>query len=65
MDGFVMSGKAFAVCEDLRILAERNKGITVAEFLKQQRLERIHAAVARQFGISVEELKSTLYGGKL
>lgn len=48
MDGFVMSGKAFAVCEDLRILAERNKGITVAELLKKQRLERIEKALEQQ-----------------
>ena len=53
MDGFVMSGKAFAVCEDLRILAERNKGITVAELLKKQRLERIEKALEQQ-----------LHGGK-
>ena len=64
MEKLVMSGKAFAVCEDLRILAERNKGITVAELLKQQRLERIYEAEAKQFGVSVSELKSTLYGGK-
>lgn len=57
MDGFVMSGKAFAVCEDLRILAERNKGITVAELLQKQRLEQ-------ELGTTAEEPKSQLYGGK-
>ena len=64
MDGFVIAGKAFAVYEELRVLAERNKGITVAELLKKQRLERIHNAEAQQFGVSVEELKGKLHGGK-
>ena len=55
MDGFVMSGKAFTVCEDLRILAERNKGITVAELLTQQRRERMCEALAKQFGTTPDD----------
>jgi hypothetical protein len=60
MDGFVMAGKAFAVCEDLRLLAEQNKGKTVVELLNQHRRESLYAAVAKQFGVSVEELKIQL-----
>ena len=37
MDGFVISGKAFVVCEELRALAERNKGLTVAEMLNKRK----------------------------
>ena len=50
MDGFKIQGKAFCVVEDLRQFAEQHKGKTVAEFLKEKRLERIIAAEERQFG---------------
>lgn len=50
MDGFQMSGKAFCVVEDLRQFAEKHKGKTVSEFLKEKRRERIEKAIAEQFG---------------
>ena len=64
MDGFIIAGKAFAVCEDLRMLAERNKGKTVAELLKEQRQHKLQQAEAKQFGLPVEEFEKRLYGGK-
>ena len=51
MDGFVISGKAFVVCEELRALAERNKGLTVVEMLKQQNIQ------VQQVGASTSEHK--------
>lgn len=50
MDGLKIAGKAFCVVEDLRQFAEAHKGMTVAEFLKAKRRERVEQAEERQFG---------------
>ena len=50
MDGFQIAGKAFCVVEELRQFAETHKGITVAEFLKEKRREKLINAEERQFG---------------
>ena len=55
MDGFKIAGKAFAVCEDLRQIAEQNKGKTVAEILAKERLKR---TVERQLA----EIEKGVYG---
>ncbi len=60
MDGFKIVGRAFAVCEDLRIIAEQNKGKTVAQYMYEQRKERLERAVAAQFGMTVEEYRAAL-----
>ena len=52
-----LSGKAFTVCEDLRQLAEQNKGVTVDEYLKEQRKNRLEQAIAKQFGLTVAEYR--------
>lgn len=57
MEGFMASGKAFCVVEDLKRFAEEHKGITVAEFLRKRKEEKIEIAEAKQFGISVEEFR--------
>ena len=54
MKGFVITGKAFCVVEDLRRFAEEHKGKTLREVLLKRRLEE---AEARQFGVSVEEFR--------
>ena len=64
MDGFNMSGKAFFVVEELRRFAEQYKGKTVAEVLKEKRRERLEKAIAAQFGMTVEEYRSSLKGKK-
>lgn len=56
-----IEGKAFCVVEDLREFAERHKGQTVAEALRQRRIEEEEA---RQFGMSVDEYRVYLYGKK-
>lgn len=62
MDGFMLAGKAFAVCEDLRLLAEKNKGKTVAEMLMEQRKHQLEQAEAKQFGMTEKEFKKQLGG---
>ena len=57
MNGLAIAGKAFVVCEDIRQVAEQNKGKTVAEYLKEQREARLERAVARQFGMTVEAFR--------
>lgn len=55
MEGFMASGKAFCVVEDLKRFAEEHKGITVAEFLRKRREAQLEVVEAGQFGIDVEE----------
>jgi hypothetical protein len=62
MDGFRIAGKAFCVVEDLRQFAEQHKGMAVAEWLKQRRLERIERAEAKQFGMSELEFNTYILG---
>ena len=50
MDGFNMNGKAFCVVEDLRQFAEKHKGKTVSEVLRERRRERLEKAVEQQVG---------------
>ena len=50
MDGFVIAGKAFCVCEDLRMFAEKHKGKTLNEVLRERRLEEVEA---KQFGMTL------------
>jgi hypothetical protein len=47
-NGFRIAGKAFTVVEDLRQLAEQNKGKTVKEFLFEQRQKELHDIIDRQ-----------------
>ena len=46
--GFRIAGKAFCVVEDLRILANANKGKTVKEFCIEQRQKELHDIIDRQ-----------------
>lgn len=57
MDGFKMAGKAFCVCEDLKQFAAQHKGMTVAEFLKQRREEKLESEEAKQFGMTLTEYR--------
>lgn len=61
MDGFIIEGKAFCVCEDLRQIAEQNKGKTVGEYLRQRRIEQNEA---KQFGMTLEEYRKCINGSK-
>ena len=47
-NGFKIVGKAFCVVEDLRILANANKGKTVKEFCFEQRKKKLHDIIDRQ-----------------
>ena len=47
-NGFKIAGKAFTVVEDLRQLAEQNKGKTVKEFLLEKRQKELHDIIDRQ-----------------
>ena len=60
MEGFMASGKAFCVVEDLKRFAEEHKGITVAEFLKKRIEDQIEFAEAKQFGVSVENFRKII-----
>lgn len=60
MNGIEVAGKAFAVWEYLRQIAELNKGKTVEEYLKEQRKARLEQAEARQFGMTVEQFRGLL-----
>ena len=60
MEGFMASGKAFCVVEDLKRFAEEHKGITVAEFLRKRKEEKIEIAEAKQFGVSVENFRKII-----
>lgn len=60
MEGFMASGKAFCVVEDLKRFAEEHKGITVAEFLKKRKEDQIEIAEAKQFGVSVENFRKII-----
>lgn len=60
MNGFMVSGKAFCVVEDLKRFAEEHKGITVAEFLKKRKEDQIEIAEAKQFGVSVENFRKII-----
>ena len=60
MEGFMASGKAFCVVEDLKRFAEEHKGITVAEFLKKRKEDQIEIAEAKQFGVSVENFREII-----
>ena len=60
MEGFMASGKAFCVVEDLKRFAEKHKGITVAEFLRKRKEEKIEIAEAKQFGVSVENFRKII-----
>lgn len=51
MDGFIIAGKAFCVCEELRQFAKQHPNKSVAEWLKQLRIEKLEETEARQFGI--------------
>lgn len=64
MDGIRIAGKAFAVFEDLRQIAERNKGKTVAEVLSEIRKDRLEKAIAEQFGMTVEEYRGLMKNEK-
>lgn len=48
INGFRITGKAFTVVEDLRQLAEQNKGKTVKEFLFEQRQKELHDIIDKQ-----------------
>ncbi len=48
MEGFVISGKLFCVCEDLRVLAEENKGKTIADVMRERRAARLMSKVDEQ-----------------
>lgn len=41
MKSVLIAGKAFTVCEDLKQLAEKYKGMTVANYIKLKQLEEI------------------------
>ena len=58
MDGFIIAGKAFTVCEDLRQIAERNKGKTVAEVIAERRKERLKRAIDKQ----LDKIAKEVYG---
>lgn len=60
MQGFNIVGRAFAVCEDLRVIAEQNKGKTVAQYMYEKRKERLDRAVAAQFGMTEDEYRAKL-----
>lgn len=60
MDGIKASGKAFCVVQDLKEIAERNKGMTVHEFLKLRKKEKLEEIEAKQFGMSVEEFRKII-----
>jgi hypothetical protein len=64
MEGFMMAGKAFCVCEDLKQFAEQHKGKTVSEFLKQRKAERLEEAEAKQFGLSLEQYRKLMHREK-
>lgn len=57
MDGFRIEGKAFCVCEELKQLAEQNKGKTVADLLRERRLKRLEKAEEEQFGEKLPWIK--------
>jgi AraC-like DNA-binding protein len=57
MDGFIITGKAFCVVEDLRQFAEQHKGKTLNEVLRKRRLEE---AEAKQFGMTPSEYRLCL-----
>ena len=58
MDGFIIAGKAFTVCEDLRQIAEQNKGKTVAEVIADRRKERLKRVIDKQLC----EIEKGVYG---
>lgn len=61
MDGFIIAGKAFCVCEELRQFAEQHPNKKVSEWLKQRREEKLEEAEARQFGLSLDEYRKQLH----
>jgi hypothetical protein len=61
MDGFVIAGKAFCVGEEVRQIAEQNKGKTVGEYLRMRKIEQNEA---KQFGMSLEEYRKCINGSK-
>ena len=54
MIGEVFKGDVKDVCAELKAEAQRCKGMTVGEWL---RLRKIEQAEAKQFGMSVEEMR--------
>ena len=48
MNGFIIAGKAFCVCEDLRQFADAHKGITVGEILKQRKKSKLRDTINKQ-----------------
>ena len=61
MEGFMMAGKAFCVCEDLRRFAQEHPNKSVSEWLKQRRKEKLEEAEAKQFGLSLDEYRRQLH----
>lgn len=61
MEGFIIAGKAFCVCEDLRQLAEQHKGMTVDEVLKQRKQEEIKKTIDNQIDEIINQSKKKGY----
>lgn len=57
MDGFVMKGDIYNVCEDLKILAEANKGKTIYEVMQERKAKRLMEKVERQMDEMVKEIE--------
>lgn len=58
MAGFFVAGKAFCVCEDLKQLAEENKGKTVADLMRERRAERLKRTIDEQLNSVVREYEN-------
>lgn len=61
MEGFIIAGKAFCVCEDLRQLAEHHKGMTVDGVLKQRKQEEIKKTIDNQIDEIINQSKKKGY----
>jgi methylphosphotriester-DNA--protein-cysteine methyltransferase len=61
MEGFIIAGKAFCVCEDLRQLAKQHKGMTVDEVLKQRKQEEIKKTIDNQIDEIINQSKKKGY----
>ena len=58
MNGFIISGKAFTVCEDLRQIAEQYKGKTVAEVVAERKAEHLKRVVGSQLEEIAREVRN-------
>lgn len=60
MQGEFIKGNINDVCAELKMEAERCKGMTVVEWLELRAIDRVFAEV---LGISVEEYRREWHGG--